>query len=211
MNKIINQNESVLQQIREGESYGSRIPKKSIMRGLELETLVKNTNKIQLCDSFSEFGCSYLLWVKINNPSGLKSVESSDWNGTNYDRLMEVVPTNKGYNIKDYRLLNEVSKIKPLYNMDCMEFNNVMNLSLSDLVERLFSDSLSLSLKGMIKVKGVRSSVEFIKENEEHTIENLIKYHKDNQMEQYFDVDRLEIKNELLNIISETDYSNIDR
>lgn len=214
MLELVKQNESKNISVKQGRDlYGGKLSNKIIQKSLELETLFKGVEEVELNDGFSDWGTSYTLCVKINNPhskfknlikpksSEVKELTNSDIEklGSNiqivnqfdvdsYDLLMEIFPqkSGKGYSIRDYRLLNSVKKNS---SMELVGFNNVKNLSLEDLVERLFNVELSLSMFGMMKVENQTSSV-----NVDYDITNIMV--KSNQS---FDFDREELKKQLLN------------
>ena len=190
MLELVKQNESVISSLKEGrDMYGGKLSKKIIQKSLELESLFKGVEQVKLYDGFSDWGTSYSLCVKINNPHYNKSEGNPMLsNQKEWDLLMLIFPQKKGkgYNIRDYRVLNSVKKDS---SMGLVGFNNVLNLSLEDLVERLFSNELSLSEIGMMKVENQTSS-----ENVDYSVENIIK-----KSIESFDFDREELKEQLLN------------
>ena len=190
MLELVEQNESVISSLKEGrDMYGEKLSKKIIQKSLELESLFKGVEKVKLYDGFSDWGTSYSLCVKINNPHYNKSEGNPSLsNQKERDMLMNIFPQKKGkgYNIRDYRMLNSVKKDS---SMELVGFNNVLNLSLEDLVERLFSSELSLSLFGMMNVENQTEG-----KNVDYSVGNIIKKSKES-----FDFDREELKEQLLN------------
>ena len=189
MLELVKQNESVISSLKEGrDMYGEKLSKKIIQKSLELESLFKGVEQVKLYDGFSDWGTSYSLCVKINNPHYNKS-EGNPYlsNQKEWDMLMNIFPQKKGkgYNIRDYRLMNFVKDS----SMEFVGFNNVLNLSLEDLVERLFSNELSLSMFGMMNVENQTSS-----ENVDYSVQNILMKSKES-----FDFDREELKEQLLN------------
>ena len=190
MLELVKQNESVISSLKEGrDMYGDKLSKKIIQKSLELESLFKGVEQVKLYDGFSDYGTSYSLCVKINNPHYNKS-EGNPYlsNQKEWDMLMLIFPQKKGkgYNIRDYRVLNPVKKDS---YMKLLGFNNVLNLSLEDLLERLFSSELSLSMFGMMSVENQTSS-----KNVDYSVGNIIKKSKES-----FDFDKEELKEQLLN------------
>lgn len=102
--------------------------------------------------------------------------------------LMNVFPQKKGkgYNIRDYRLFNQINKESTI---EFVGFNNVLNISLKDLVERLFNNELSLSMFGMMNVENQTEG-----KNVDYSVGNVIKKSKES-----FDFDKEELKEQLLN------------
>ena len=190
MLELVEQNESVISSLKEGrDMFGDKLSKKIIQKSLELESLFKGVEKVKLYDGFSDWGTSYSLCVKINNPHYNKSEGNPSLsNQKERDMLMNIFPQKKGkgYNIRDYRMLNSVKKDS---SMELVGFNNVLNLSLEDLVERLFSSELSLSLFGMMNVENQTEG-----KNVDYSVGNIIKKSKES-----FDFDREELKEQLLN------------
>ena len=69
MNNIINQSESVSTVVQKGIDYGNtKLSNKTIQKSLELETLFKSNDKVFINDSFSDYGPSYMISFKYNNP-----------------------------------------------------------------------------------------------------------------------------------------------
>ena len=190
MLELVKQNESVISSLKEGrDMYGDKLSKKIIQKSLELESLFKGVEQVKLYDGFSDYGTSYSLCVKINNPHYNKSEGyPSLSNQKEWDLLMLIFPQKKGkgYNIRDYRMLNSVKKDS---YMELVGFNNVLNLSLEDLLERLFSSELSLSMFGMMNVENQTEG-----KNVDYSVGNIIKKSKES-----FDFDREELKEQLLN------------
>lgn len=190
MLELVEQNESNNISVKEGrDMYGGKLSKKIIQKSLELESLFKGVEQVKLHDGFSDWGTSYSLCIKINNPHYNKS-EGNPYlsNQKEWDMLMNVFPQKKGkgYNIRDYRLMNSVKKDS---SMSFIGFNNVLNISLKDLVERLFNNELSLSMFGMMNVENQTSS-----KNVDYSVKNIIMKSKES-----FDFDREELKEQLLN------------
>jgi hypothetical protein len=189
MSVLVKQSESVNFSVEEGRDLlsGGKLCKKIIEKSLELESLFKGVEQVKLLDGFSDYGTSYSVCVKIKNPHYKQSDEYPFLsNQEEWDMLMNVVPRRNGYNIRDYRLLNSVNKD---YNMNWLGFNNVNNLSLKDLVERLFSSELSLSMFGMMKVENQTDG-----RNVDFRVENILI-----KSIESFDFDREKLKEQLLN------------
>jgi len=185
MKNVIKQSESVSSNVQRGIDFGKvKLSKKVIQKSLELETLFKSNDKVYINDSFSDYPPSYMISFKYKNPNGEK--EGIRYN---YFYVGEVFPRKNHYDVRDYRILEDD---KEMFGFTWKKYK-----TLEELINDLMDSKLSFSVSSMMDVKDVRSSGDLV---DEYTIENLQKFHRD-EMEQYFDFDREELKKQLLETI----------
>lgn len=186
MKNVIKQSESVSSSVERGIDFGKvKLSKKVIQKSLELETLFKSNDKVYINDSFSDYPPSYMISFKYKNPNGKN-------NGIkfNYFYVGEVFPKKNHYDVRDYRILEDDKMF--------LGFTWKKYKTLEEMINDLMDSKFSFSVSGMMNVKGVRSSGDFV---EEHTTENLQKYYREQNFEQYFDFDKEELKQQLLETI----------
>jgi hypothetical protein len=186
MKKVIKQSESVSTNVQRGIDFGKvKLSKKVIQKSLELETLFKSNDKVFINDSFSDYSPSYMISFKYKNPN-------TDRRGVryNYFYVGEVFPKKNYYDVRDYRILQDDERF--------LGFTWKKYKNLEDMINDLMDSKFSFSESGMMDVKGVRSGSDLV---EEYTTENLQKLHREDKLEQYFDFDKEELKQQLLETI----------
>lgn len=186
MNTIIKQSESVSSIVQRGIDYEkTKLSKKVIQKSLELETLFKSNDKVFINDGFDDNGPSYMISFKYNNP-----INNSEMIRDNYFYVGQVFPRKNYYDVRDFRILQEDERF--------LGFTWKRYKTLEDMIIDLMDTKFSFSVSGMMDVKGVNSSGDLV---EIHDDENLQKYYREQNFEQYFDFDKEELKQQLLETI----------
>jgi len=186
MKKVIKQSESVSSNVQSGIDFGKvKLSKKVIQKSLELETLFKSNDKVYINDSFSDFTPSYMISFKYKNPN-------TDRMGVrfNYFYVGEVFPKKNYYDVRDYRILEE--------DKSYLGFTWKKYKTLEEMINDLMDSKFSFSVSGMMDVKDFRRGSDL---DEENTSENLQKYYGEQKFEQYFDFNKEELKQQLLETI----------
>ena len=186
MTTIIKQSESVSSIVQRGIDYErTKLSKKVIQKSLELETLFKSNDKVFINDGFDDNGPSYMISFKYNNP-----INNSEMIRDNYFYVGQVFPRKNYYDVRDFRILQEDERF--------LGFTWKRYKTLEDMINDLMDSKFSFSVSGMMDVKGVSSSGDLV---EIHDEENLQKYYREQNFEQYFDFDKEELKQQLLETI----------
>ena len=187
MKNVIKQSESVSSNVQKGIDFGKvKLSKKVIQKSLELETLFKSNDKVYINDSFGDYTPSYMISFKYKNSNCRDGIRY------NYFYVGEVFPKENHYDVRDYRILQDDESF--------LGFTWKKYKTLEGMINDLMDSKFSFSLSGMMDVKNIRSSEEFVGE-EEYTVENLQKYYLEQNFEQYFDFDKEELKQQLLETI----------
>ena len=195
MKNIIKQVESKNSMVKEGTDWdGRRIPKKTIQKSLEFESLFYRMNEVDICNSYSDYPPSYSLSLKIKDviPTTGEFRHLCD----DYSNVMEVFPRNDGYKIRDYRILkNDEEGFNPF------RIHSVGNLK--ELIELLFNSEFSLGKTTIINMLNVKSS---------HKIETE-KFSDDNYLRkvsiEIFDFNKDELKEKLIQRLEEDKINSI--
>jgi hypothetical protein len=188
MKNVIKQSESVSSNVERGIDFGKvKLSKKVIQKSLELETLFKSNDKVYINDSFSDYSPSYMISFKYKNPNGKK-----DGIRYNYFYVGEVFPKKNHYDVRDYRILEDD---KEMFGFTWKKYKN-----LEEMINDLMDSKFSFSVSGMTDCNDVRSSYDLLTVGDEHSDENLQELHR-NEFEQYFDFDKEELKQQLLETI----------
>lgn len=165
MKNIIKQLESKNSMVKEGTDWdGRRIPKKTIQKSLEFESLFYGMNEVYLCNSYSDYPPSYSLSLKIKDviPTTGEFRHLCD----DYSNVLEVFPRNDGYNIRDYRVFEKEEE-----SFNPFRIHTVSNLN--ELIELLFNSEFSIGKTTLIEILNLKSSPK--KETEEFSDDNYIR------------------------------------
>jgi len=150
MINIIKQVQSKNSMVKKGKDWdGRRIPKKTIQKSLEFESLFYGMNEVYLCNSYSDYPPSYSLSLKIKDviPTTGEFRHLCD----DYSNVMEVFPRNNVFKIRDYRVLEREEE-----SFNPFRIHSVSNLM--ELIELLFNSEFSLCKTTISKIRNIKSS-----------------------------------------------------
>lgn len=195
MINIIKQVQSINSMVKKGKDWDARrIPKKTIMKSLEFESLFYGINEVFLCNSYSDYPPSYNLSLKIKDmiPTTGEYRHLCD----DYSNVMEVFPRNDEYKIRDYRVLEREEE--SFYPFRIHSVSNLM-----ELIELLFNSEFSLCKTTISKIRNIKSSPKI--ETEEFSDYNYLR----KISIETFDFNKEELKEKLIQRLEEDKINSI--